>query len=196
MNLSPKTLKTVRGIVDYGGLVVFLAAYFITGRDMVQATWALVGGSGLALLIGFVVERRVAPLPLISGGAALVFGTLTLVFNNAMFIKIKPTVMNLAFGLALFGGLILKKNPLKLLLGEAITLPDRAWRTLTINYALFFFFVAGLNEVVWRTQPDSTWVVFRFPGLLILSVIFSLTQVPLMMKHAVPPAGSGDQDPA
>ena len=68
MNLSPKTLKTVRGIVDYGGLVVFLAAYFITGRDMVQATWALVGGSGLALLIGFVVERRVAPLPLISGG--------------------------------------------------------------------------------------------------------------------------------
>ncbi len=194
MNLSPKTLKTVRGIVDYGGLVVFLAAYFITGRDMVQATWALVGGSGLALLIGFVVERRVAPLPLISGGAALVFGTLTLVFHNSMFIKIKPTVMNLAFGLALFGGLILKKNPLKLLLGEAFALPDRAWRTLTINYGLFFFFVAALNEAVWRTQPDATWVVFRFPGLLILSVVFSLTQVPMMMKHAIPPEGSGDQD--
>lgn len=194
MNLSPKTLKTVRGIVDYGGLVVFLAAYFITGRDMVQATWALVGGSALALLIGFVVERRVAPLPLISGGAALVFGTLTLVFHNSMFIKIKPTVMNLAFGLALFGGLILKKNPLKLLLGEAFALPDRAWRTLTINYGLFFFFVAALNEVVWRTQPDATWVVFRFPGLLILSVVFSLTQVPMMMKHAIPPEGSGDQD--
>ncbi len=196
MNLSPKTLKTVRGIVDYGGLVVFLAAYFLTGRDMVQATWALVGGSGLALLIGFVVERRVAPLPLISGGAALVFGTLTLVFHNAMFIKIKPTVMNLAFGLALFGGLILKKNPLKLLLGEAFVLPDRVWRSLTLNYGLFFFAVAGLNELVWRTQPDSTWVLFRFPGLLILSVIFSLTQVPMMMKHAAPPAGSGDQDPA
>lgn len=194
MNLSPKTLKTVRGIVDYGGLVVFLAAYFITGRDMVQATWALVGGSGLALLIGFVVERRVAPLPLISGGAALVFGTLTLVFHNSMFIKIKPTVMNLAFGLALFGGLILRKNPLKLLLGEAFALPDRAWRTLNINYGLFFFFVAALNEAVWRTQPDATWVVFRFPGLLILSVVFSLTQVPMMMKHAIPPEGSGDQD--
>jgi intracellular septation protein len=113
-----------------------------------------------------------------------------------MFIKIKPTVMNLAFGLALFGGLILKKNPLKLLLGEAFALPDRAWRTLTINYGLFFFFVAGLNEVVWRTQPDATWVIFRFPGLLILSVVFSLTQVPMMMKHAIPPEGSGDQDPA
>jgi len=138
----------------------------------------------------------VAPLPLISGGAALVFGTLTLVFHNSMFIKIKPTVMNLAFGLALFGGLILKKNPLKLLLGEAFALPDRAWRTLTINYGLFFFFVAGLNEVVWRTQPDATWVIFRFPGLLILSVVFSLTQVPMMMKHAIPPEGSGDQDPA
>ena len=183
MNLSPKTLKTVRGIVDYGGLVVFLAAYFITGRDMVQATWALVGGSGLALLIGFVVERRVAPLPLISGGAALVFGTLTLVFHNSMFIKIKPTVMNLAFGLALFGGLILRKNPLKLLLGEAFALPDRAWRTLTINYGLFFFFVAALNEAVWRTQPESTWIWFRMPGLQILSLVFSLTQLPLMMKH-------------
>lgn len=182
--VSPKAHKWVRGFVDYGALAIFMVAYFVTGRDMQQATWALVAGSAVALAVGFAVERRIAPLPLLAGGAALFFGGLALIFHDPRLLKIKPTVMNLAFAAALFIGLALKKNPLKALLGEAIQLPDAGWKRLTLSYAVFFLILAVINEVVWRTQPEEVWVLFRFPGIQILSVVFSLTQVPLMMKYA------------
>ena len=191
MRLSPSARKWVRGVVDYGGLVAFLIGFFLnrgggmTSQEaLVQATWWLVGGSLLGLVVGFVFEKRIAPFPLIAGGAALVFGGLTLFFHDVRFVKLKPTVMNSLFGVALLGGLILRKNPLKLLLGDAVKMPDEGWRKLTLNYGLFFLALAGLNEIVWRTQPDDIWVVFRFPGLLILTVLFGFAQVPLMMKYA------------
>ena len=191
MKLSPAARKWVRGVVDYGGLAAFLIGFFLnrgggmTSQEaLVQATWWLVGGSLLGLVVGFVFEKRIAPFPLIAGGAALVFGGLTLFFHDVRFVKLKPTVMNSLFGVALLGGLILRKNPLKLLLGDAVKMPDEGWRKLTLNYGLFFLALAGLNELVWRTQPDDIWVVFRFPGLLILTVLFGFAQVPLMMKYA------------
>ncbi len=180
--LSPTAKKTVRAIVDYGGLLVFVTAYFAT-KDMVLATWALVAGSAASLALGVAFERRIAPLPLLAGGFALVFGALTLIFHDIRFVKMKPTFINLALGSGMLVGLWLRRNPLKALLGGAFHLPDAAWRTLTFRYALFFLFQAVLNEIVWRTQPDNIWILFRFPGLQILSVVFSLTQLPLLMKH-------------
>ena len=184
MTLSPKAHRIVRAIVDYGGLAAWILAYFLGGRNLVNATWALVAGSAVALIVGFVVERRIAPFPLIAGGAGLVFGSLTLVFHDARFLKIKPTVMNTAFGLALLGGLALKKNPLKLLLGDSFPMADEGWKKLTLRYGVFFLALAALNEVIWRTQPDTVWVLFRFPGLMILTVLFAVSQAPLMMKYA------------
>jgi intracellular septation protein len=202
----------IRALVDYGGPAAFVIAYFfrvrlVTAagplgwalaagghgpRDVTAATWWLVGGSALALSIGLIAERRIAPMPLIAGGFALVFGGLTLFFHDPRFVKIKPTATNLCFAAALFGGLALKKNPLKALLGESLPLPDEAWKKLTVRYGLFFLSMAGLNEWVWRTQSDAHWVLFRMPGLWILAVLFSFTQVPLMMKymhsHQLPPA--------
>jgi intracellular septation protein len=180
--MSSSTHKTVRAIVDYGGLAVFALGFILT-HDLIKATWWLVIGSAAALAIGFAVERRVAPMPLIAGGAALIFGALTLVFHNPAFIKAKPTVVNLLFAAGLLGGLAMRKNPLKMLLGESLTLPDAAWRSLSVRYALFFAAMAILNLVVWKTMSDAAWVYFRFPGLLILALLFSLTQVPFMMKN-------------
>lgn len=202
----------VRAVVDYGGLVAFVAAYFLRlrfvaaqnglgwalavgghgPRDLTGATWWLVGGSALALAVGLLAERRLAPMPLIAGGAALVFGGLTLALHDARFVKIKPTAVNLFFSAALFGGLLLRRNPLKWLLGEALALPEEAWRKLTFRYALYFFAMAVLNEVVWRTQSDAVWLLFRVPGLWVCVVLFSLSQAPLMMRYmktseAVPP---------
>lgn len=200
---SAKKHGLVRAIVDYGGLVVFVAAFFLRlrfvpahtsfgwalamgghgPRDITAATLWLVVGSVAALLVGLIAERRIAPMPLIAGGFALVFGGLTLALHDPRFIKIKPTAANLSFGLALLVGLALRKNPLKWLLGEALVLPEDAWRKLTLRYALYFLAMAALNEAVWRTQSDATWVLFRMPGLLILVILFSLTQVPFMMKY-------------
>ncbi len=184
MTLSPGAHKMVRFVVDYGGLLAFLAGFFLTGRDLIAATWWLVAGSALSLIIGLVFERRIAPIPAISGGAALFFGGLTLISQDEMFVKIKPTIMNLIFGAGLLGGLALGKNPLKMMLGTALQLPDAAWRKLTFNYGLYFIAIAVLNEVVWRTQSNEVWVLFRMPGLMILGLVFSFSQVPLMMRHA------------
>jgi intracellular septation protein len=181
--MSGNARHWVRWFVDYSALVVFLIAFFATGRNMQQATWALVAGSALALIVGLAVERRLAPFPAIAGGAALVFGGLSLVFHDPRLLKIKPTVMNGVFAAALLGGLAMGKNPLKLLMGEAFEAPEAVWRRLTINYALFFLGLAALNEAVWRTQSDAVWVVFRFPGMLVLTVIFSVAHAPLLMKY-------------
>lgn len=183
IKVSAKTSQTVRAIVDYGGLVVFLIAYFVT-RDMIKATWALMGGSILALAVGLLFERRIAPMPLLTGVAALIFGGLALKFHDPRFVKIKPTAINLVLGAIMLGGAAMRRNPLKALLNGAIHMAAPAWRTLTIRYGLFFLFEAALNEIVWRTQPDAVWVLFRMPGLLILSILFSLTQVPFLLKHA------------
>lgn len=179
---SPKTHRRVRAFVDYFAPLVFVLAFLAT-RDVVKATAALVAGSVVALVVGFVYEKRIAPMPLVAGGAALLFGGLTLVFKDPRFIYVKPTVINLGFAAFLLGGMMLKRNPLKALLGEAFRLPDSAWRTLTLRYGIFFVCVAILNEIVWRTQPEAIWVAFRFPGLQILALVFSFTQIPLMMKH-------------
>lgn len=171
----------VRTVVDYGAALAFGAAYFIT-KDFQKATWVLVAASAAALAIGFAVERRLALLPLFFGGMALIFGTLGLIFHSDVFVKIKVTVINLALAAFLFGGVMAKRQPLKLIMGEALHLPDAAWRTLTLRYGGYFGVVALLNEIVRNTQDTDTWVKFRI-GLLPLALVFVATQVPFMMKH-------------
>jgi intracellular septation protein len=146
------------------------------------ATWVLVAASALALVLGYVVERRVALLPLFSGVMALIFGTLGLVFHSDVFVKIKVTVVNAALAIFMIGGVITGRAPLKALMGEAVHLPDAAWRTLTLRYGGYFAFAAVANELVRLTQTTDMWVKFRI-GLLPLALLFSLSQVPFMMKH-------------
>lgn len=173
----------VRYFVDYAALVAFLIAYFATGRNLAQATWGLVIGSGLAIVVGLVVERRIAPFPLIAGGAGLLFGGASLFFDDPRILKIKPTIMNGIFAALLLGGMALGKNPLKLMLGEAFAMPPEVWRKLTFHFAGLFVGLAVLNEIVWRTQPEATWVLFRFPGLMVITLVFSLAHMPILMKY-------------
>ena len=184
--MSPKTKKIINGVVEYGWPAGFLIVFLLT-KDLVQATWGLVAGAAIALVVGYVFEKRIAPMPLIAGLIALVTGALTLIFDDPRFIQIKPTVTSVAFGLILLIGLAIRKNPLKYLLAAAIQMPDEGWRKLSRNYGIFFLAVAALNEFVWRTQSEATWAWFRFPGLSIIHVVFAITQAPLMMKYAKTP---------
>jgi intracellular septation protein len=181
--MTPQQKTGLRLAIDYSGAAVFVIGYFLT-KDFQTATWCLVAVSALALAAGFILERRIAPLPLIYGGAALVFGSLTLVFHDPRFVKMKTTFVDLALGTAMLVGLALGKSPIKLLVGESLRMSDSGWRRLTFRFGLFFLCMALLNEIVWRTQPDHVWVLFRMPGLLILSFLFSFTQIPMMMKDA------------
>jgi intracellular septation protein len=183
MTLSPQVRSTLRIGIDYAALAVFVATWLIT-RNPQLATWWLVGISAAAIVANFVLERRLAPLPLIYGSAALVFGALSLIYHDPRIIKMKTTFVDLALGIAMLVGLFLGKSPIKVLIGESLKMSEAGWRRLTLSYGLFFLALAALNEVIWRTQSDSTWLLFRFPGSLILALLFSFTQIPMMFKEA------------
>jgi intracellular septation protein len=181
VSVTSKYAPWVRAGVDYAAPIAFVATLFIT-KDFQTATWVLVAASAVALLVGWIAERRLAPLPLFGGSMALIFGGLTLYFDDPKFVKMKLTFVEATLGLVLIGGVILRKNPLKILMGESLVLPDAAWRTLTLRYAAFFLACAALNEVIWRTQSDERWALWRL-ALLGLAVVFSITQAPFLMKH-------------
>ena len=200
---KPSGNGVVRAVVDYGGLAVFLVTYFVAKLILKQppnpalltATWGLVAGSALALVVGLVVEKRIAPLPLFAGLAALIFGGLTLVFHDPRFVKIKPTAINLVLAGVMLIGAAMGKNPLRALFAGALNLSPQGWRKLTIRYGIFFLVMAAANEAVWRTQPDSVWILFRFPGLQVLSLLFALTQVPMMMKDMKAIEAAAEMEP-
>jgi len=176
-----KNRQWIRQAVDFGALAAFMISYFVS-RDMILATWVLVGASGLALIIGLF---------------ALVFGLLTVLTHDDLYVKLKLTVQNGLLAVILLGSIPLKKYPFKALLGSAIKVNDAAWRTLTLRYGLYFLAVAILNEIfrspaavtaLWHAlgrdtpNPNDVWTSFR--GVLwIAASIFGLSQVPLIMKN-------------
>lgn len=189
---TDKAPSRIRQIVDFGALVAFLASYLVNrtlrgldgGEAMIQATWVLAGASILALVVGYVVERRLAPLPLLAGGFAIVFSVLTLIFHDPSLLKIKLTIQNGLLAAVLLGSLPLNRYPFKYLMGGAIRITDTGWRGLTLRYGLYFAAVAIINEIVWRTQSDDVWVSFR-GGLWIASAAFGIWQVFYIMKHQI-----------
>jgi intracellular septation protein len=177
--MNPMT--ALRQLLNAAPAVAFLIVLLIT-HDFRSATWVLVGLSAVALAVSLIVERRIAPIPAFSGGAALVFGGLSLALHRNDLLQMKMTIVDGALGLALFVGLALKRNPLKLLLGAAISLPDEAWRVLTIRYALFFWASAIANEIVRRTQTPEVWATFRVVAI-VAAVLFGAAQFPLLKKY-------------
>lgn len=172
----------LRAAVDFGALAAFGLVYALT-HDLLKATWAIVAGSAAALTVGLVVEKRLAPLPLIIGLFALVFGGLTLVTHDTVYLKIEGSFLYIALGLGLLIGNRMGMNPLKELLGSAFHMPLPAWRTLTLRYALLFLFLGVANETVRRLGTDdlyAKWKMVKF----VLSLVFSLAQTPFLLKHA------------
>ena len=172
----------LRAAVDFGALIAFGVTYALT-HDLLKATWAIVAGSVVALLVGLVVEKRLAPLPLIIGVFALVFGGLTLVTHNTVYLKMEGSFLYVALGLGLLVGGRMGLNPLKELLGSALHMPLPAWRTLTIRYAIFFLALGVANEIVRQRGSDdlfAKWKIAKF----VISLVFSLGQAPFVMKHA------------
>ena len=126
--------------------------------------------------------------------AVVFFGALTFVFHDELFIKLKPTIVNTIFGTALLVGLAMGKPLLPVVLDSVLRLTDAGWRTLTLRWGLFFFLLAGLNELVWRTQTTDFWVSFKVFGTMPITIVFALAQVPLILKHEI--KSSPGEEPA
>lgn len=178
---------------DFGPIAVFFATYLKFG--LIPATGALMAATAVALALSYAMMRRLAWTPLITAAVVGVFGGLTLWLNDETFIKMKPTIIEGLFAAVLLGGLIFGRPLLKPLLGTAWSMDDRGWRRLSLRFALFFAAMAVMNEIVWRTQSTDVWVLFKVFGLMGLTFVFALAQIPLMNRHHLAddaPDTSGD----
>jgi intracellular septation protein len=168
--------------LDLGPLVLFFIA---NGRfGIFGATAVFMVATVLALAIGYLLTKHVPIMPLISAVIVLVFGSLTLYLQDETFIKIKPTIIYVFFGAVLLGGQLMGKPLLAMVFDQVFHLNEEGWQKLTIRWALFFFALAVLNEIVWRTQSTDTWVAFKAFGFLPLTLVFAALQYPLMQKYA------------
>jgi intracellular septation protein len=138
--------------------------------------------------VSYVLTRHLPVMPLVTAVVVVVFGGLTLALQNETFIKLKPTIIYVLFGAVLLGGLAFRKPLLGMVFDSVFNLTDEGWRKLTLRWALFFFALAILNEIVWRTQPTDVWVSFKVFGVLPLTFVFGALQYPLLQKYAAPEA--------
>lgn len=170
-------------LTELGPLLVFFIFYKFYG--IITATIAMVITTIITIAINFYFEKKVSFIPLISALILIFFGTLTIYTGNSKFVKMKPTIVNIFFASILIGGAFFQKGLLKYLLGGSIKLPESAWIKLSIRWGMFFIILALLNEFLWRNYDEATWVKFKVFGIIPLTIIFMLTQIPFLSKNRI-----------
>jgi intracellular septation protein len=168
-------------------LAKFLPAEVIAGErgGIFAATAVFMIAVVVALAVSYALTRKLPIMPVVTVIIVLVLGAATLYFQNETFIKLKPTFIYVLFGATLIGGYLFDKPFLQIVFDSVYHLDAAGWRKLTVRWALFFFALAALNEIVWRTQTTDMWVNFKVFGVIPLIFIFTALQLPLMQKHAV-----------
>lgn len=169
-------------ILDLGPLAVFLIVYL--KFDLIYASAALVVATLIAVAVSYALTKKISYMQLVTAVLVVVFGTLTFYFKDPFYLKIKVSIINVLFGSALLIGLYFKKLFLKTMLGEALNLPDHAWRILTVRWAAFFFALAILNIAIW-IYSEPLWVNFKVFGILGLTALFAVANAPYMAKHMI-----------
>ncbi|WP_027487000.1 septation protein A [Allorhizobium undicola] len=164
------------------------------GSPLLIATALFMVATIVALVISRIVFKHLPLMPFVSGVVVLVFGSLSLWLHDDTFIKMKPTIVNTLFGTVLLGGLFFGKSLLGYVFNAAFQLDDEGWRKLTLRWGIFFLFLAVLNEVVWRNFSDAVWVNFKVWGTMPITILFTLAQMPLVMKHSLPDERTTEND--
>ncbi|MDF2372613.1 MAG: septation protein A [Rhizobiaceae bacterium] len=155
------------------------------GGPIFVATGLFMIATATSLIVSWILTRTLPIMPLVSGIVVFVFGALTLWLQNETFIKMKPTIVNGLFASILLGGLLFGKALLGYVFDSAFKLDAEGWRKLTLRWGLFFIFLAVLNEVVWRSFSTDFWVAFKVWGTMPITILFTMSQMPLIMKHTV-----------
>jgi intracellular septation protein len=172
---------TLKLVLEMGPLVLFFLTNWKFG--IFPATGVLMAGVIAALIASWVLTRHLPIMPVVTAVAVVFFGALTFFFHDDLFIKLKPTIVNTIFGTVLLGGLAFGRPLLPVVLDSVLQLKEEGWRKLTFRWGLFFYVLAIVNEVVWRTQTTDFWVSFKALGIMPLTIVFALAQVPLIMKY-------------
>jgi intracellular septation protein len=176
----------VKFVTDFGPLLVFFFFYYNNDKNLKIAIPPFIIATLIALITVWLLEKKIPMVPLIGGILISLFGGLTIYFDNPIFIYIKPTIINILFGLALLFGKYFTEEPiLKKMLGKSLVLSNEGWNLLNKRWMLFFFSLAILNELVWRTQSEEFWVNFKVWGMLPITFIFTAFQISLINKYKI-----------
>ena len=174
----------IKFATDFGPLLIFFIIYFSNENDLKTAITPFIIATIIALIVVYILERKISMVPLLSGVLITLFGGLTLYFDNKIFFYMKPTIINLLFAGILFFGKFFTEKPLsRILFQNAFNLENEGWKKLNSRWIGFFIFVALLNEIVWRTQTEAFWVNFKVWGLLPISFLFAASQITLINKY-------------
>ncbi len=182
------TKKPNKALLEYGPLIAFFVAFQYFKRSnpddaMVWAAGVLAVLATIALIYGWLKYKYLSPLLILTTSVVVFFAGLTFLTGDKKFLFMKPTIVNTFFGVGVIGGIFFKKNVIKMMMGDAIELPDIKWNTLAIRWGLFFFAMAIMNEIVWRNYSENFWVNYKVFGGMSLTLLFTLTQIPFIMKH-------------
>tara|TARA_B100000965_G_scaffold279680_1_gene237505 strand:+ start:355 stop:924 length:570 start_codon:yes stop_codon:yes gene_type:complete len=187
MLISPAVNKSlIKFVTDFGPLAIFFFFYYSSDKNLKIAIPPFIIATLIALIVIWILEKKIPMVPLLGGILISLFGGLTIYFDNPIFIYVKPTIINILFGLSLIFGKYFTKEPvLKKIMGKSIPLSDIGWEILSKRWVFFFFALALANEFVWRTQSEEFWVNFKVWGILPITFIFTAFQIPLISKYKI-----------
>ncbi len=174
----------IKFISDFGPLLIFFVVYYKNEKNIIIAIPPLILATLIAVLAVYLMEKRIPYVPLIGAVLISIFGGLTIFFKNPIFLYLKPTIINILFAIVLLVGKItFNRNLLRVFFKGSIQLEETGWNKLLYRWVIFFIFLAFVNEAIWRTQTEEVWVNFKVWGILPITFIFTLFQVPLIKKY-------------
>jgi intracellular septation protein len=177
-------------LIDLGPLLVFFLANFLAPVPAVMKIFVATGAFMVAIVAAMIFSAirygRISPLLWFSGVMVLVLGGLTIVLHKAWIIKMKPTFYYTLVAGILGFGLATGRPLLQQVLGSTYPgLDEVGWRKLTRNWAIFFVFLAIINEIVWRNSSTDFWLAFKLWFVAPATVLFAAANIPMLLKHGL-----------
>ena len=175
----------MKQLFEFFPLIVFFVVYYKSDKDLYLSITAVIIATLISLVALYIKERKISTMMLLSTVILVVFGGLSIFLKNDIFFKMKPTIINALFAIILIGSTFFNKPVLKMLLNSSMKLTDEGWSLMNKLWSGFFIFLALLNEIVWRTQTTDVWVNFKVFGIMGITIVFTIIQIPLLKKHFI-----------
>jgi intracellular septation protein len=175
----------MKQLFEFFPLIVFFVVYYKSDKDLYLSITAVIIATLISLVALYIKERKISTMMLVSTVILIVFGGLSIFLKNDIFFKMKPTIINALFAIILIGSTFFNKPVLKMLLNSSMKLTDQGWSLMNKLWSGFFIFLALLNEIVWRTQTTDVWVNFKVFGIMGITIVFTIVQIPLLKRHFI-----------
>ena len=175
----------MKQLFEFFPLIIFFVVYYKSDKDLYLSIAAVIVATLISLVALYLKERKISTMMLVSTVILVVFGGLSIFLKNDIFFKMKPTLINALFAIILIGSSFFNKPVLKMLLNSSMKLTDQGWALMNKMWSGFFIFLALVNEYVWRTQTTDIWVNFKVFGIMGITIVFTIIQIPLLKKHFI-----------